>query len=180
VKDFFFTRPLVKSQSALYFLKNAFIINSLWRNFFGAKTSKRFYFVLRHYCFNATFLYHTPREYVKKERDMNEILSSQVHEHIFGGDDDENNNLNGPRRLLAENLDYQQMELTTEDREDHTFNGEREVVCLFFTSFVGRHTRWMMTTREQRTLIKRRIRMRFKTIHFLLSLSLSRILTLLF
>ena len=67
---------------------------------------------------------------------MNEILSSQVHEHIFGGDDDdENNNLNGPRRLLAENLDYQQMELTTEDREDHTFNGEREVVCLFFTSF---------------------------------------------
>lgn len=102
---------------------------------------------------------------------MNEILSSQVHEHIFGGDDDEKNNLNGPRRLLAENLDYQQMELTTEDREDHTFNGEREVVCLFFTSFVGRHTRWMMTTREQRTL-KRRIRMRFKTIHFLLSLSL--------
>jgi hypothetical protein len=72
-------------------------------------------------------------EYVK-ETDMNEILSSQVHEHIFGGDD-ENNNLNGPRRLLAENLDYQQMELTTEDREDHTFNGEREVVCLFFTSF---------------------------------------------
>ena len=135
MKDFFFTRPLVKSQSALYFLKNAFIINSLWRNFFGAKTSKRFYFVLRHYCFNATFLYHTPREYVKKERDMNEILSSQVHEHIFGDDDDENNNLNGPRRLLAENLDYQQMELTTEDREDHTFNGKREVVCLFFTSF---------------------------------------------
>ena len=104
---------------------------------------------------------------------MNEILSSQVHEHIFGrGDDDENNNLNGPRRLLAENLDYQQMELTTEDREDHTFNGEREVVCLFFIHlFVGRRTRWMMTTREQRTL-KRRIRMRFKTIHFLLSLSL--------
>ena len=63
---------------------------------------------------------------------MNEILSSQVHEHIFGGDDDENNNLNGPRRLLAENLDYQQMELTTEDREDHTFNGTREVVCLSF------------------------------------------------
>ncbi len=56
---------------------------------------------------------------------MNEILSSQVHEHIFGGDDDENNNLNGPRRLLAENLDYQQMELTTEDREDHTFNGTK-------------------------------------------------------
>ena len=62
---------------------------------------------------------------------MNEILSSQVHEHIFGGD--ENNNLNGPRRLLAENLDYQQMELTTEDREDHTFNGKRSC-CLFFTS----------------------------------------------
>jgi hypothetical protein len=70
-------------------------------------------------------------EYVK-ETDMNEILSSQVHEHIFGGDD-ENNNLNGPRRLLAENLDYQQMELTTEDREDHTFNGKRSC-CLFFTS----------------------------------------------
>ena len=49
-----FTRPsglfcprlllrMVKSQSALYFLKNAFSINSLWRKFFGAKTSKRFY-----------------------------------------------------------------------------------------------------------------------------------------
>jgi hypothetical protein len=48
---------------------------------------------------------------------LNEVLSSQVHEHIFG--------LNGPRRLLAENLDYQQLELTTEDREDHTFNGAR-------------------------------------------------------
>ena len=105
---------------------------------------------------------------------MNEILSSQVHEHIFGGDDDdENNNLNGPRRLLAENLDYQQMELTTEDREDHTFNGEREVVCLFFTSFCREtHTLDDDDVREQRTL-KRRIRMRFKTIHFLLSLSLS-------
>ncbi len=55
--------------------------------------------------------------------DMNEILSSQVHEHIFG--DEGNDNLNGPRRLLAENLDYQQMELTTEDREDHTFNGKK-------------------------------------------------------
>ena len=88
----------------------------------------------------------TPREYVKKERDMNEILSSQVHEHIFGGDDDENNNLNGPRRLLAENLDYQQMELTTEDREDHTFNGERSC-CLFFTSLTSGDTNWMMTTR---------------------------------
>ena len=53
---------------------------------------------------------------------MNEILSSQVHEHIFGDDE---GNLNGPRRLLAENLDYQQMELTTEDREDHTFNGTK-------------------------------------------------------
>lgn len=53
--------------------------------------------------------------------DMNEILSSQVHEHIFGDE----GNLNGPRRLLAENLDYQQMELTTEDREDHTFNGTK-------------------------------------------------------
>jgi|TARA_B110000305_G_scaffold221782_1_gene264832 hypothetical protein len=52
---------------------------------------------------------------------MNEILSSQVHEHIFGDE----GNLNGPRRLLAENLDYQQMELTTEDREDHTFNGTK-------------------------------------------------------
>ncbi len=161
---------MVKSQGALYFL-NAFIINSLWRKFFGAKTSKRFY--SSYVIIVLTRLFSTtPREYVKKERDMNEILSSQVHEHIFGGDDDENNNLNGPRRLLAENLDYQQMELTTEDREDHTFNGKREVVCLFFTSFVGRHTHWMMTTREQRTL-KRRIRMRFKTIHFLLSLSLS-------
>ena len=116
---------------------NAFIINSLWRKFFGANI-EALLFVLRHYCLHATFLYHfSARECVKKERDMNEILSSQVHEHIFGGgdDDDENNNLNGPRRLLAENLDYQQMELTTEDREDHTFNGEREVVCLFFTSF---------------------------------------------
>jgi hypothetical protein len=54
----------------------------------------------------------------KRTRPMlNEVLSSQVHEHIFG--------LNGPRRLLAENLDYQQLELTTEDREDHTFNGAR-------------------------------------------------------
>ena len=60
---------------------------------------------------------------------MNEILSSQVHEHIFGGD--ENNNLNGPRRLLAENLDYQQMELTTEDREDHTFNGTKSLLFSF-------------------------------------------------
>ena len=136
MKDFFFTRPLVKSQSALYFLKNAFIINSLWRKFFGAKTSKRFYSSHVIIVFTRLFSTTTPREHVKKERDMNEILSSQVHEHIFGGDDDdENNNLNGPRRLLAENLDYQQMELTTEDREDHTFNGEREVVCLFFTSF---------------------------------------------
>ena len=129
---------MVKSQSALYFLKNAFSINSLWRKFFGAKTSKRFY-LSSHVIVVFTRLFSaTPREEcVKKERDMNEILSSQVHEHIFGGgdDDDENNNLNGPRRLLAENLDYQQMELTTEDREDHTFNGEREVVCLFFTSF---------------------------------------------
>jgi hypothetical protein len=124
---------MVKSQSALYFL-NAFIINSLRRKFFGAKTSKRFY--SSYVIIVLTRLFSTTtREYVKKERDMNEILSSQVHEHIFGGDDDENNNLNGPRRLLAENLDYQQMELTTEDREDHTFNGEREVVCLFFTSF---------------------------------------------
>jgi hypothetical protein len=65
---------------------------------------------------------------------MNEILSSQVHEHIFGGgdDDDENNNLNGPRRLLAENLDYQQMELTTEDREDHTFNGTKSLLFSFY------------------------------------------------
>lgn len=57
---------------------------------------------------------------------LNEVLSSQVHEHIFG--------LNGPRRLLAENLDYQQLELTTEDREDHTFNGARFQFghCLFF------------------------------------------------
>ena len=61
---------------------------------------------------------------------MNEILSSQVHEHIFGEEDDENNNLNGPRRLLAENLDYQQMELTTEDREDHTFNGTKLLLLL--------------------------------------------------
>ena len=91
--------------------------------------------------FSRDFSLPLPREYVKKERDMNEILSSQVHEHIFGrGDDDENNNLNGPRRLLAENLDYQQMELTTEDREDHTFNGEREVVCLFFTHHLSGDT----------------------------------------
>ena len=62
--------------------------------------------------------------------DMNEILSSQVHER-FGEEDDENNNLNGPRRLLAENLDYQQMELTTEDREDHTFNGTKLLLLLF-------------------------------------------------
>ena len=99
---------------------------------------------------------------------MNEILSSQVHEHIFGGDDDENNNLNGPRRLLAENLDHQQMELTTEDREDHTFNGKRSC-CVCFLHHVAGDTNWMTTTRE-RTL-KRRILMRFKTIHFLLSLS---------
>lgn len=63
---------------------------------------------------------------------LNEVLSSQVHEHIFG--------LNGPRRLLAENLDYQQLELTTEDREDHTFNGARGFQysrgdCLFFFTF---------------------------------------------
>ena len=53
-----------------------------------------------------------------------------------GEEDDENNNLNGPRRLLAENLDYQQMELTTEDREDHTFNGTKLLLLLFsfFTS----------------------------------------------
>ena len=62
---------------------------------------------------------------------MNEILSSHVHEHIFGGDD-ENNILNGPRRLLAENLDYQQMELTTEDREDHTFNGTKSLLFSFY------------------------------------------------
>ncbi len=72
---------------------------------------------------------------------MNEILSSQVHEHIFGDDE---GNLNGPRRLLAENLDYQQMELTTEDREDHTFNGKKSC-CSLFTS--RRDTNWMMTTR---------------------------------
>jgi len=128
---------MVKSQSALYFLKNAFSIIRSGENFLAQKHRSAFIFVSRHYCFHATFLCHSARVRVKKERDMNEILSSQVHEHIFGGgdDDDENNNLNGPRRLLAENLDYQQMELTTEDREDHTFNGEREVVCLFFTSF---------------------------------------------
>ena len=62
-----------------------------------------------------------------KKRTMNEVLSSQVHEHIFG--------LNGPRRLLAENLDYQQLELTTEDREDHTFNGARFQVYGFFFFF---------------------------------------------
>ena len=138
--DFFFTRPSglfcltslnkdgeISKRSVLFV--NAFI-NSLWRKFFGAKTSKRFYLS---YVIVLTRLFSTtPREYLKKERDMNEILSSQVHEHIFGGDD-ENNNLNGPRRLLAENLDYQQMELTTEDREDHTFNGKRSC-CLFFTS----------------------------------------------
>jgi len=63
---------------------------------------------------------------------LNEVLSSQVHEHIFG--------LNGPRRLLAENLDYQQLELTTEDREDHTFNGARFQVYgfLFFLPFLSR------------------------------------------
>ena len=131
----------ISKRSVLF--KNAFI-NSLWRKFFGAKTSKRFYLS---YVIVLTRLFSTtPREYVKKERDMNEILSSQVHEHIFGGDDDENNNLNGPRRLLAENLDYQQMELTTEDREDHTFNGERSC-CLFFTSLTSGDTNWMMTTR---------------------------------
>jgi hypothetical protein len=108
---------MVKSQSALYFAA----LNSLWRKFFG--TVPNTYVIVL-----TTFLYY---EYLK-EIDMNEILSSQVHEHIFGGDD-ENNNLNGPRRLLAENLDYQQMELTTEDREDHTFNGKRSC-CLFFTS----------------------------------------------
>ena len=66
----------------------------------------------------------------KKKNDMNEVLSSQVHEHIFG--------LNGPRRLLAENLDYQQLELTTEDREDHTFNGARfhQVYGFFFVPFL--------------------------------------------
>jgi len=72
------------------------------------------------------------REKKKREHDMNEVLSSQVHEHIFG--------LNGPRRLLAENLDYQQLELTTEDREDHTFNGARfhqvyEGFSFFFCTF---------------------------------------------
>ena len=66
----------------------------------------------------------------KKKNTMNEVLSSQVHEHIFG--------LNGPRRLLAENLDYQQLELTTEDREDHTFNGARfhQVYGFFFVPFL--------------------------------------------
>ena len=83
---------------------------------------------------------------------MNEILSSQVHEHIFGGD--ENNNLNGPRRLLAENLDYQQMELTTEDREDHTFNGEREVVCLFFIHHLSGDTHVGWWRRENNEPLK--------------------------
>ena len=95
---------------------------------------------------------------------MNEILSSQVHEHIFG--DDENNNLNGPRRLLAENLDYQQMELTTEDREDHTFNGKKSC-CSLFTS--RRDTNWM-TRREWERTLKILILIRFKTTHFLLTL----------
>ena len=59
----------------------------------------------------------------------------RVEERNGGDDDDENNNLNGPRRLLAENLDYQQMELTTEDREDHTFNGTKSsLFSFYFTS----------------------------------------------
>ena len=123
---------MVKSQSALYFAA----LNSLWRKFFGTIPSTYGTYVI----VLTTFLYY---EYLK-EIDMNEILSSQVHEHIFGGDD-ENNNLNGPRRLLAENLDYQQMELTTEDREDHTFNGKRSC-CVCFLHHVAGDTNWMMTT----------------------------------
>ena len=69
------------------------------------------------------------KEGKKRKEKMNEVLSSQVHEHIFG--------LNGPRRLLAENLDYQQLGLTTEDREDHTFNGARfQVYGFFFFPFL--------------------------------------------
>lgn len=74
---------------------------------------------MRFRIFDVT-LFLEKREQGKKhpqQKMLNEVLSSQVHEHIFG--------LNGPRRLLAENLDYQQLELTTEDREDHTFNGAR-------------------------------------------------------
>ena len=87
---------------------------------------------MRFRIFDVT-LFLEKREQGKKhpqQKMLNEVLSSQVHEHIFG--------LNGPRRLLAENLDYQQLELTTEDREDHTFNGARfqifeEIVIFFFT-----------------------------------------------
>ncbi len=115
---------MVKSQSALYFERFKFALAKI---FWLIKALWHHPFYLSYVIVLTTFLYY---EYLK-EIDMNEILSSQVHEHIFG--DDENNNLNGPRRLLAENLDYQQMELTTEDREDHTFNGKRSC-CLFFTS----------------------------------------------
>jgi hypothetical protein len=76
------------------------------------------------------------KEGKKRKEKMNEVLSSQVHEHIFG--------LNGPRRLLAENLDYQQLELTTEDREDHTFNGARfQVYGFFFFLFFPLTTNWI-------------------------------------
>ena len=67
---------------------------------------------------------------------MDDILSSQVHEHIFGPSSTwgkgGSSSLNGPRRLLAENLEHQQMELTTEDREDHTFNGTRHLSLSLF------------------------------------------------
>ena len=74
---------------------------------------------------------------------MDDVLASQVHEHIFGKPSssstttgvDEEGGLNGPRRLLAENLEQQQMELTTEDREDHTFNGMRWHLSLSLSLF---------------------------------------------
>jgi hypothetical protein len=47
---------------------------------------------------------------------MDAILRSQVHDHIIGF---------GERQILSENLEFQDLELTTEDREDHTFNGTR-------------------------------------------------------
>jgi len=91
---------------------------------------------MRFRIFDVT-LFLEKREQGKKhpqQKMLNEVLSSQVHEHIFG--------LNGPRRLLAENLDYQQLELTTEDREDHTFNGARfqifEEIVIFFLPFLSR------------------------------------------
>ncbi len=89
---------------------------------------------------------------------MDDVLASQVHEHIFGPSswgEEEGGGLNGPRRLLAENLEQQQMELTTEDREDHTFNGMR-VISLSLSLFAPASSR----RRKVALLCRRRRRRR--------------------